>query len=133
MVEGETIGEIESGLVLLIGVAREDTVEDAQYVMEKCANLRVFEDEAGKMNRSLLETGGQVLAISQFTLYGDTRKGRRPGFDQAARPDIAEPIYEASLVHLAGLGVQVESGRFGAHMRLSLENDGPVTLIIESK
>ncbi|MBT5871912.1 MAG: D-tyrosyl-tRNA(Tyr) deacylase [Candidatus Latescibacteria bacterium] len=132
-VEGEMIGEIEAGLVLLIGVAKEDTVQDAQYVMEKCVNLRVFEDEAGKMNRSLLETGGQVLAISQFTLYGDTRKGRRPGFDQAARPDVAEPIYEASLAHLASLGVRVETGRFGAHMCVSLENDGPVTLILESK
>ena len=108
-------------------------MQDAQYVMEKCVNLRVFEDEAGKMNRSLLETGGQVLAISQFTLYGDTRKGRRPGFDQAARPDVAEPIYEASLAHLASLGVRVETGRFGAHMCVSLENDGPVTLILESK
>ena len=132
-VEGQTTGEIDAGLVLLIGVAKGDTEEAMVYVMDKCVHLRIFEDDAGKMNRSLKEIGGEILAISQFTLYGDTRKGRRPGFDQAAPPDVAEPIYEAAIRRLKHHGLTVATGRFGAHMKVALVNDGPVTLIVESR
>ena len=132
-VEGKTIGEIGVGLVLLIGVAKGDTQGDLVYVMDKCVHLRIFEDDAGKMNLSLKDIEGEILAISQFTLYGDTRKGRRPGFDQAAPPDVAEPMYEAAVRHLKHHGLTVATGRFGAHMKVDLVNDGPVTLIVESK
>ncbi|CAG7655190.1 D-aminoacyl-tRNA deacylase [Paenibacillus allorhizosphaerae] len=132
-VEGETVGRIDHGLVLLVGVSHEDTEQDAKYVAEKVAGLRIFEDEDGKMNRSVLETGGQVLSISQFTLYGDCRKGKRPNFMAAARPEHAEPLYDRFNGMLRELGLQVETGRFGAMMDVSLVNDGPVTLIVESK
>ena len=130
-VDGEVIGAIGAGLVLLIGIHKEDTDENMQFVMDKCIHLRIFNDETGKMNRSVLDTGGEILAVSQFTLYGDTRKGRRPGFDQAAGPDVAEPFYNRAVERLRHYGVQVATGRFGAHMQVSLINDGPVTLIIE--
>ncbi len=131
-VAGETAGAIDRGLVLLVGVHAEDDGDDARFCAEKCANLRVFPDEQGRMNRSLLETGGAVLAISQFTLYGDCRRGRRPSFVEAARPEHAEPLYERFVELLEGLGIPVAHGVFGAHMAVEIHNDGPVTVIVES-
>lgn len=132
-VNGETVGRIDHGLVVLVGIADGDTEEDARYLADKISGLRIFEDEQGKMNHSVLETGGQVLSISQFTLYGDCRKGRRPNFMAAARPELAEPLYERFNGMLREAGLHVETGRFGAMMDVSLVNDGPVTLIVESK
>lgn len=132
IVSGETIGEITHGLVLLVGINHEDTEQDVEFVADKVANLRIFEDEQGKMNYSVLEQGGQILSISQFTLYGDCRKGRRPNFMAAARPEQAEPLYELFNQKLREKGLQVETGRFGAMMQVQLINDGPVTLIVES-
>ena len=130
-VDGNVIGDIGPGLVLLIGIHRNDTDEDMHYVMDKCVHLRIFSGETGKMNYSVLDLGGELLVVSQFTLYGDTRKGRRPGFDQAGRPDMAEPLYERAVARLRDHGLQVATGRFGADMQVDLINDGPVTLIIE--
>lgn len=132
-VDGVTVGRIDAGLVLLVGIAEGDTEQDARYVAEKVAGLRIFEDESGKMNLSVLETGGQILSVSQFTLYGDVRKGKRPNFMAAARPETAEPLYERFNELLRGQGLHVETGKFGAMMDVSLVNDGPVTLIVESK
>lgn len=132
-VDEDVIGSIDHGLVILVGVTHEDTIEDAKYLVKKCANLRIFEDEAGKMNLSVKEVEGQVLSISQFTLFGDTKKGRRPSFVQAARPDQARELYEAFNQLFEAEGLQVETGEFGADMDVSLTNDGPVTLIIDSK
>ncbi|MBA2873616.1 D-aminoacyl-tRNA deacylase [Thermaerobacillus caldiproteolyticus] len=132
-VNGEVVGRIEFGLVLLVGVTHRDTVEDAVFVADKIAHLRIFEDDSGKMNLSLLDVGGAVLSVSQFTLYGDCRKGRRPNFMEAAKPDHALPIYEALNDELRKKGIQVETGQFGAMMEVQLTNDGPVTLIVESK
>jgi len=131
-VQGESIGRIGQGLILLVGVGHGDTEEQARYLAEKCLHLRIFEDDAGKMNRSLLDVGGQVLAISQFTLYGDVRRGRRPGFTDAAPPEMAEPLYERLVEFLRKGGVTVETGRFGRHMLVRIHNDGPVTLILEA-
>jgi len=133
MVGGEVVGQIDQGLVLLVGFTHQDTEEDVQYVAEKIAYLRIFEDEAGKMNRSVLENGGAILSVSQFTLYGDTRKGRRPSFVDAARPEQAEPLYQLFNEKLRSLDLVVETGVFGAMMEVSLINDGPVTLIVESR
>jgi len=132
-VEGETVGAIDHGLMLLVGVTHTDTKEDAEYVAEKIANLRIFEDESEKMNFSLLDVKGDVLSVSQFTLYGDCRKGRRPNFMSAAKPDYANDIYEHFNEQLRALGTNVETGKFGAMMDVSFTNDGPVTLIVESK
>ncbi|WP_075618173.1 D-aminoacyl-tRNA deacylase [Paenisporosarcina indica] len=132
-VDGEITGQIEKGFVLLVGITHEDTKEDVRYVAEKVANLRLFEDEEGKMNHSIFEVGGSILSISQFTLYGDTRKGRRPSFSEAAKPDIAKPLWEFFNEELRRLQLHVETGVFGAMMKVSLTNDGPVTLIVESK
>ncbi|HJV16861.1 MAG TPA: D-aminoacyl-tRNA deacylase [Bacillales bacterium] len=132
-VEGEVVGQITSGLVLLAGVTHEDTEEDVQYLADKIVNLRIFEDENEKMNLSLLDVGGQILSISQFTLYGDCRKGRRPNFMEAAKPEKANQIYESFNQMLSEKGIRVETGRFGAMMDVSLINDGPVTLILDSK
>ncbi len=132
-VEGKVTGKIDHGLVLLVGVTHEDGEEDARYIADKIANLRIFEDEEGKMNHSLLDQKGQVLSVSQFTLYGDTKKGRRPNFMKAAKPDLAEPIYEKFNELLVEKGIVVEKGLFGAMMEVSLTNDGPVTLIVDSK
>lgn len=131
-VDGETIGTIGAGLVLLIGVAKTDTEKEVFFVMDKCVHLRLFADASGKMNLSALDTGAAVLAISQFTVYGDTRKGRRPGFDLAAPSEQAEVLYNQAVDRLIGHGVTVATGRFGAHMLVDLANDGPVTFIIES-
>lgn len=131
-VDGAITGQINHGFVLLVGITHEDTEADAKYVADKVVNLRLFEDEDGKMNHSILEKGGSILSVSQFTLYGDTKKGRRPSFSLAAKPDYAEPLYEMFNEELRSKGVQVETGVFGAMMNVSLVNDGPVTLIVES-
>ena len=130
-VDGETLGAIGPGLVVLLGIGREDSDEQAQWLANKVANLRVFSDENGKMNRSVLDIGGQVLMISQFTLYGDARKGNRPGFTDAALPDVAEPLVDRVAQLLMQAGVPVATGRFQAHMLVEIHNDGPVTIILE--
>jgi D-tyrosyl-tRNA(Tyr) deacylase len=132
-VEGTVVGRIGEGLMILVGVTQEDTEKDAVYLADKAADLRIFDDEAGKMNHSVLETGGAVLSVSQFTLYGDCRKGRRPNFMGAARPEIAEGLYEAFNSRLRERGLTVETGRFGAMMDVALTNWGPVTLIVDSR
>jgi len=132
-VEGKIVGAIETGLVILLGIRTGDTENDARYLAEKCANLRIFEDENGKFNRSLLETGGGALVISQFTLYGDTRKGRRPGFEEAARPETAEPLYKFFVQEMRRFPIRVAEGVFGAMMLVEIHNDGPVTFMLESK
>lgn len=132
-VNGQIVGQIGKGLMLLIGVAQQDTEADIEFVADKCVNLRIFEDEQGKMNRSLLEVGGEILAISQFTLLGDTRKGRRPSFIQAAEPQKGNELYQKFIERLRSHGVKVETGIFGAMMDVELLNYGPVTLIVESK
>ena len=131
-VEGTIRAEIGPGLLVLLGVSRTDAGEDAEFLAGKVAQLRIFNDDAGKMNRSLLETGGAMLAVSQFTLYGDCRKGRRPSFDDAAPADQARHLYELFVAAARRLGVRVETGVFQAHMAVTLVNDGPVTLIVES-
>lgn len=132
-IDGKITGEIGPGLVLLLGIAKDDTPEDVEYVINKCVGLRIFGDDQGKMNRSLLDVAGEVLAISQFTLFGDTRKGRRPSFESAAPPEHAEPLYELAVERLREHGIKVATGRFGAFMEVSLVNDGPVTLTVESR
>jgi D-aminoacyl-tRNA deacylase len=132
-VDGEITGQITKGMVLLVGVTHTDKQEDAAYLADKIAHLRIFEDVEEKMNLSLLDVGGEILSVSQFTLYGDCRKGRRPNFMDAARPDYAHQIYEAFNSLLRAKGIHVETGRFGAMMDVELINDGPVTLIVESK
>lgn len=132
-VSGKVVGRIDKGLMLLVGVTHEDNAGDAAYMADKIVNLRIFEDENEKMNLSLLDVEGEVLSVSQFTLYGDTRKGRRPNFMDAAKPDHATVIYEAFNVKLREHGVKVETGEFGAMMEVDFINDGPVTLIVESK
>jgi D-tyrosyl-tRNA(Tyr) deacylase len=129
-VDGATVGQIGPGLVVLLGVAHDDDAAMAAALAGKVARLRIFEDEAGQMNRSVLDTGGAVLAVSQFTLLGDTRKGNRPSFIAAARPEAAEPLYERFVAALRELGVEVATGRFRTAMRVALVNDGPVTIIL---
>jgi D-tyrosyl-tRNA(Tyr) deacylase len=131
-VQGETLGSIELGLVLFIGVGVEDTPDDARYLVERLLNLRIFADEAGRFNRSALEVGAGLLAVSQFTLYADTRRGRRPSFTQAAPPAEAEPLFIQTVELLRQSGLPVATGRFGAEMRVALENDGPVTFWMDS-
>jgi D-tyrosyl-tRNA(Tyr) deacylase len=130
-VGGRKIAEIEKGLVILLGVSHEDTEQEALWLAEKCAHLRVFEDDQGKINRSLLDIGGQALVVSQFTLYADTRKGRRPSFVQAAPPEVAEPLVRVFTDALAESGIPTQMGEFGAHMLVGVENDGPVTILME--
>jgi D-tyrosyl-tRNA(Tyr) deacylase len=130
-VAGERIARIERGLLLLVGIGPGDTEVDLERAASRIVDLRIFEDDGGKMNRSLRDIGGKVLAVSQFTLYGDTRKGRRPSFVGAAAPEIAEPLFEAFVDAIREQGVDVETGRFGAKMAVELTNDGPVTLVIE--
>ena len=130
-VDGDTIAVIERGLVILIGVGQADTTSEAEWLAEKCAVLRVFEDEQGKTNLSVQDVEGEVLVVSQFTLYADTRKGRRPSFINAAPPEIAQPLVDHFVDHLGRLGVSVQKGVFGAHMLVEIENDGPVTIILE--
>lgn len=132
-VDGEVTGAIDKGYVLLVGITHTDEEEDVDYVAKKIAHLRLWEDEEGKMNRSILEAGGSILSVSQFTLYADTRKGRRPSFIQAARPEQAAPLWELFNEKLKAQGLHVQTGVFGAMMDVQLVNDGPVTIIIESK
>jgi D-aminoacyl-tRNA deacylase len=131
-VDGRTTGEIGPGLVVLVAVGKEDTAATASAMAEKVANLRIFGDDAGKMNRSMLDSGGAALAISQFTLYGDARGQRRPSFIQAAPPELGKALYEEFGRALQALGVRVETGVFQAHMSVELVNDGPVTILLDS-
>lgn len=131
-VHDECVGRAAAGLTVLLGVGRADNDDDVIYMVDKIANLRIFEDEAGKMNRSVLDVSGQILAISQFTLYGDCRKGRRPGFDQAAPAEQAKILYEKFVEQLRAKGIVVACGQFQAEMKVTLENQGPVTLLIDS-
>jgi D-tyrosyl-tRNA(Tyr) deacylase len=132
-VDGKCISAIGRGLTVLIGVGNEDTDQDAKWLAEKTVNLRIFPDMDDKMNLSLRDIGGELLAVSQFTLYGDCRKGRRPGFDQAALPALAKQLYEVFIDSVRVSGVSVACGQFQSHMLVSLENDGPVTLLLDSK
>ncbi len=132
IVGDEVVGAVGHGLLVLLGVAHKDTVAEVQWLADKVVGLRIFADDKGKMNRSVAEVGGGVLVVSQFTLYGDCRKGRRPSFIAAAPPEIAEPLYETFLNAVKALGVPVAAGRFGAMMQVELVNDGPVTLILET-
>ena len=129
---GEEVGRIGRGLMVLIGVSAQDGPNDVQYMAEKVPNLRIFEDDAGKMNRSLLDVGGEILGVSQFTLYGDARGGRRPSFITAARPEQADTLYEALIAAWREKGIHVETGRFRTEMQVSLINDGPVTILLDS-
>ncbi len=133
VVDGEMVGQIERGLLVLIGIAPQDSTEEVRWLAEKPAGLRIFNDEAGKMNLSVADVGGAVLVVSQFTLYGDCRKGRRPSFIDAAPPNVAVPLYEAFVDTLRSLGLPVRTGRFGAMMQVELVNDGPVTLILDTR
>ena len=130
-VDGETIAAIGRGVVLLVGITHRDTEAEARYLANKIAHLRIFEDEAGKLNRSLLDVGGEALVVSQFTLYAETRKGRRPAFVAAAPPDIARPLVDRFAALLREHGLSVQTGRFGAHMDVALCNHGPVTIWLE--
>ena len=131
-IENKLNGSIGQGLVILLGITHKDTEKDADFVADKCVDLRIFEDENGKMNKSILDVGGEILAISQFTLYGDARSQRRPGFTGAARPDKAIPMYEGLVQAWRDQGIHVETGVFGADMQVSLTNDGPVTMLMDS-
>jgi D-tyrosyl-tRNA(Tyr) deacylase len=130
-VGGEVVGRIERGLLVLLGVAPDDTPEHVRWLADKVVGLRIFRDDEGKMNRDVVEVGGGVLVVSQFTLYGDCSKGKRPSFISAARPEVAIPLYEAFINAVKALGVPVSAGEFGADMSVELVNEGPVTLIVE--
>ena len=132
LIDGEEVGAIGPGLLVLLGVTHADTAEDARWLAEKTVGLRVFNDADGKMNLGVTDVGGSVLVVSQFTLYGDAQKGRRPSFIAAARPEQAVPLYEAFVNGVKALGVPVATGRFGAMMQVELVNDGPVTLVIDT-
>ena len=132
VIDGETVGEVGTGLLVLLGVTHTDTAEAASWLADKVVGLRIFNDADGKMNRSVADVGGGVLVVSQFTLYGDCQKGRRPSFIDAARPEVAIPLYEAFVNEVKALGVPAATGRFGAMMQVELVNDGPVTLILDS-
>lgn len=132
-VDGEIVGKIERGLLVLLGVTHADTEASADYLAEKIAGLRIFEDDAGKMNLSVVDVGGAVLAVSQFTLYGDVRKGKRPSFDDAARPEQARKLYEHFVQRVRAVGVPCETGVFQAMMHVELVNDGPVTILLDSE
>jgi len=131
-VGGAILGEIQRGVLVFAGFTHDDAEPDLTYMVDKIVNLRIFEDDEGKMNDSLLDVGGEVLSVSQFTLYGDPRKGRRPNFMEAARPEIAEPLYERFNTLLRETGMRVQTGRFGAMMDVELANDGPVTLWLDT-
>ena len=132
-VNGETVGAVGPGLMVLIGVSTEDTDADLKYMTEKVPNLRIFDDENGVMNRSVIDAGGSILAVSQFTLYGDARGGRRPSYIRAAKPDEANALYERLVAAWRAKGIHVETGRFRTEMKVSLVNDGPVTILIDSE
>lgn len=132
-VDEEVVGKVNKGLLVLLGVTHDDTSKDVDYMVDKVTNLRIFEDENDKMNLSLKDIDGEILAVSQFTLYGDCRRGRRPSFSDAARPDVANPLYEEFVQKVRDLGINVGTGKFGAHMMVDLTNDGPVTILLESR
>jgi len=131
-VDGDVIGKIDKGLMVLLGVTHDDTSKDVDYMIDKILNLRIFEDEDDKMNLSLKDIGGELLVVSQFTLYGDCRKGRRPSFTNAAKPDLADKLYEEFIAKAKSQGLNVGTGQFGAHMMVDLTNDGPVTILLDS-
>src|SRR4051812_22849744 len=131
-VNGEVTGEISTGLLVLLGVAHEDTHKDLDYMVDKICALRIFEDSDGKMNRSVSEAGGAVLAVSQFTVYGDVRRGKRPSFDAAARPEQARSMYDQFVARVRATGIPCETGRFQEMMNVELVNDGPVTILLDS-
>jgi D-aminoacyl-tRNA deacylase len=133
VIDGAIVGSIQTGLVVLLGVAQEDGERDVQTLADKIVGLRIFNDEAGKMNRALADVAGSMLVVSQFTLLGDCSHGRRPSFTAAAPPDVAEGLYQQFVARVRALGIPVETGRFRQHMEVTLTNDGPVTLIVESK
>ena len=132
-VEARSVGQIERGLLVLLGVSSGDAEKDAEYLADKVAGLRIFEDAEGKMNRSVGDIGGSVLAVSQFTLYGDARRGKRPSFDAAARPERARTLYEHFVEHVRSLGLRCETGQFQADMQVELVNNGPVTILMDSE
>ena len=132
-VEGMITGEIGRGLVILLGIGLDDNDRDIEYLADKIVNLRIFEDENDKMNISLMDIGGQLLVVSQFTLFGDCRKGKRPSYDKAARPEAAEVLYERFVERCRSMRVKTETGKFQAMMQVELQNDGPVTLILDSR
>ncbi|MCK5738065.1 D-tyrosyl-tRNA(Tyr) deacylase [bacterium] len=132
-INGVLNGQIGQGLVILLGIRREDDENEMSYLADKCVNLRIFEDDAGKMNLSLKDIGGELLVISQFTLHADTQRGRRPSFINAAPPEISEPLYEKFIEYLRSMQLRVETGVFGAHMAVEIHNDGPVTIMVHSK
>ena len=131
-VKGQSVGKIDKGLLVYLSVGKEDTEKDTEFIAEKLVNLRIFEDEAGKMNRSVIDVDGSVLLVSNFTLHGDCRKGRRPSFDAAAEPKSAQQLYERVIELVTGQGVVVEKGAFGEYMQVSSVNDGPVTFLLDS-
>ena len=131
LVDEDVVAEIGREIVILLGVGREDTEKELAWLAKKCANLRIFEDTEGKTNLSVQEVGGGIIVVSQFTLYADTRKGRRPSFINAGTPELAEPLVDAFAQHLTVLGLHVERGVFGAHMVVDMENDGPVTILLD--
>lgn len=132
-VDDKAIGQIDHGIMLLLGVEEDDEEKDLEYMCDKVVNLRIFEDEDGKMNKSVLDVQGSLLVVSQFTLLGDARKGRRPSFIQAARPEKAVPMYEKFIHNMIQSGLKTQSGEFGADMQVELVNDGPVTILLDSK
>lgn len=132
-VDGKVIGEIQKGLNVLLGIGQEDTDKDIEYLADKIVNLRIFEDSNEKMNLSLLDVKGELIVVSQFTLYGDCRKGKRPSYDKAARPEVAESMYNRFLDYLKKYDIKVQTGKFQAMMMVDIQNDGPVTLLIDSK
>ncbi len=132
-VEGEIVGKIDKGLLVFLGVGKEDDINDLEYLVDKALGLRIFQDKDGKMNLSVRDIGGEVLVVSQFTLYGDVRKGKRPSFTNSAGPGLGEKLYLKFIEKVKDLGIGVESGVFGADMKVSLKNDGPVTIMIDSK
>lgn len=132
-VDNKVVGQVDKGLMVLFGVAPDDTDKDLNYIVDKVAGLRIFEDDQDKMNLSVQDVGGSILAVSQFTLYGDCRKGKRPSFDGAAKPELANSYYEKFVVALRDKGIKVETGVFRAHMLVELVNNGPVTMLLDSK
>lgn len=131
-VDNQIVGKIQKGLLIFLGITHNDDEQALHFVADKCVNLRIFEDTEGKMNHSLRDIDGQALVVSQFTLYGNTQKGRRPGFSQAAAPDSANALYEQFVSYLKDLGIHTQTGQFAAHMHVEIHNDGPVTLMIEN-